>query len=410
MPLRGEAVFVHQTRGANNGHDLKEGLRTVMPLVVKQFPNPILDEEEGPFITLYQPTYRYAPKNRRDAIVFKNLVRQIEKSLMQKVSARDIKPLMDMFRHMEQDKGFWMESLDGLAVLATLKTCAVYRLPVAVKPLALVAERFHIKPLLRFFQSADKYQLLGLSGNAFSLFEGNRYALEEIHIPSDVPRTMQAVLGDQLTQEHLSHGSYAGTGGPAMFHGHGGKKDEVDKDREKFFRYVDKTIWENYSRPSGLPLILAALGEYHPVFHKLSDNPQLVERGIKGSFASFERSQLREKAWEIMQPHYKKKAQALSERFENAKNSQLASDDASTVARAAVENRVEAVLLEEDRIFPGKVLRDTGALELGQMEDPSYGDILDDLASIVLSKKGEVVVLSGEDMPVDTGVAAIFRF
>jgi hypothetical protein len=46
-----------------------------------------------------------------------------------------------------------------------------------------------------------------------------------------------------------------------MHHGHGGKSPEEDIDTEKFFA-SSKTINDNYSGPSGLPLILAALPEH----------------------------------------------------------------------------------------------------------------------------------------------------
>jgi hypothetical protein len=50
-----------------------------------------------------------------------------------------------------------------------------------------------------------------------------------------------------------------------MHHGHGGKSPEEDIDTEKFFRLSQKTI-DNYSGPSGLPLILAALPEHQNLF------------------------------------------------------------------------------------------------------------------------------------------------
>jgi hypothetical protein len=48
-----------------------------------------------------------------------------------------------------------------------------------------------------------------------------------------------------------------------MHHGHGGKSPEEDIDTERF---VAKTINDNYSGPSGLPLILAALPEHQNLF------------------------------------------------------------------------------------------------------------------------------------------------
>jgi hypothetical protein len=44
------------------------------------------------------------------------------------------------------------------------------------------------------------------------------------------------------------------------------------------------------------------------------------------------------------------------------------------------------------------------------INDPDVDDILDDLAELTLKAGGEVVVVPGERMPTDTGVAAIYRY
>lgn len=51
------------------------------------------------------------------------------------------------------------------------------------------------------------------------------------------------------------------TGG--IRHGQGDRNEEIDLDIERFFRAVSRAIYEHHSKPSGLPLILAALPEYH---------------------------------------------------------------------------------------------------------------------------------------------------
>ena len=65
-----------------------------------------------------------------------------------------------------------------------------------------------------------------------------------------------------------------------MRHGHGSKKDEVDVDADRFFRAVDRAVLEHHSRPSGLPLILAALPEHHNLFRQVSQNSFLLVDGI----------------------------------------------------------------------------------------------------------------------------------
>ena len=85
--------------------------------------------------------------------------------------------------------------------------------------------------------------------------------------------------------------------GPCMYHGHGGAKPEIDKDTEKFFRYIDRYVEETYSKPTKLPLMLVALREHHPTFAAVSSNPYLLKEGIMGEYTAFSLEQLREKTW-----------------------------------------------------------------------------------------------------------------
>ena len=69
----------------------------------------------------------------------------------------------------------------------------------------------------------------------------------------------------------------------------------------EFFRLVDRALFEHHSKPTGLPLLLAALPEDQGRFRKLSQNPRLVEEGIEfDPDASIE--QLRARAWQLVEP------------------------------------------------------------------------------------------------------------
>jgi len=111
-----------------------------------------------------------------------------------------------------------------------------------------------------------------------------------------------------------------------------------------------------------------------------------------------------------MEPIYLEKTKKLVNSFKNAKVNSLGSDNLAQIARAAFENRVRTILIEADRMIPGKIDYNTGKIKLGNIKDPDFDDILDDLAELVIKKKGEVVVLPKESMPCSTGVAAIYRY
>jgi len=381
-----------------------------MNSLVDQFPADLLQALEPPCISIYQPTHRGHPENKQDPIRFRNPVKSIEESLRQKYPTREVQRLLEQFEALAIDRDFWNHTLDGLAVLGASGTFLVYRLQRPVAELAVVADSFHTKPLIRIRQSADRYQVLGLSLSEIKLFEGNRDALDEIELAEGVPRTIDEALGEGLTDPHQTVASYGGARGPAMKHGHGAKSDEADIDAERFFRVIDRAVLEHHSRMSDLPLLLAALPQHHHLFRKVSHNPFLMAEGIDAHPDSLPIDELRDRAWGIVEPHYRARVAQLAEAFGAARSDGLGADDPAPVAEAAVAGRVATLLIEADRQIPGRIDPATGALEFGELTHPELGDILDDLAALVMGAGGGVVVVPAEQMPTPTGVAAIYRY
>lgn len=370
----------------------------------------LLDAHEPPCISLYQPTHRHHPENEQDPIRFRNLIKALEESLRQKYATHEIQPLLEPFLALADAHDFWNHTLDGLAVLGAPGMFRVYRLRRPVAELVVVADSFHTKPLMRILQSADRYQILGLSQQEIKLFEGNRDALDEIEPDRGVPRTMIEALGEELTEPHLTVRSYGGVGGPAMYHGHGGKKDEVENDAERFFRAVDRGVLEHHSRPSDLPLLLAALPENQSIFRRVSHNPFLVAEGIDIHPDALPIDALRDLAWRVVEPQYLARLAELVEKFEGARSKGLGADELAQVAKAAEAGRVATLLIEADREVPGRIDAATGQIEFDNLANPEVDDVLDDLGALVLKKGGHIVIVPAERMPTETGIAAIYRY
>jgi len=367
---------------------------------------------EPPCLSLYQPTHRHRPENQQDPIRFGNLVKVLEESLLQKYPKREIRTLLDSFLALAEDRDFWEHTLDGLAVLGGRGVFRVYRLQRPVPELAVVADSFHTKPLLRMLQSADRYQVLGLSQQEIKLFEGNRDALDEIEPGPGVPRTITEALGEEVTEPHQTVASYGGVGGShsSMHHGHGGRAAELDIDAERFFRAVDRGVLEHHSRPSALPLILATLPEHRQLFHQVSHNPLLMDEGIDIHPDALSTDELRRRAWQVVEPRYLERLTALVEEFGRAKAKDLGEEDVVRVAKAVIAGRAATLLIEADRQIPGRIDAETGDIKFEDLADPEGDEVLDDLGELTLKMGGQVVVVPTERMPTKTGIAAIYRY
>ena len=382
-----------------------------MNALASEFRDVLSGPHEPPCLSLYQPTHRRQPDRRQDSIRFGNLVKALEDSLRRDYPARDAQPLLAPFHALGADRACWNHGQDGLAVFAAADLFRVYQLPRSVPERTTVADGFHIKPLLRIVQSADRFHILGLNRREACLFEGNRDGVTEIDLVPGVGRTVTDMpIGDVDPGMRATRVYESTLGAPTTRLGSDATQDVVDHDTDQFFRLVDQTVIARHSRPAGLPLVLAALPEYHHRFRAISQNPLLANVTIDVFPDAISQDALRERAWRTMLPRYLQRLDRLSDAFHVAKARNAATDDVRRAAEAAVAGRVATLMLDADRIIAGRLDSNTGAVMLGDIDDADVDDVLDDLGEQVLKNGGDVVVVPAERMPSSTGVAATYRY
>jgi hypothetical protein len=367
-----------------------------------------------PCLSLYQPTHRRHPENQQDPIRFRHLVTALETSLLQHYAADTVQALIEPFEALAQDRDFWNHAQDGLAVLGApglFRVFLMQRQATEWAELAVVADSFHTKPLRQWLQSAGRYQVLALSLHQVQLFEGDRNALDAVALAAGVPQTMAATMGDEPAEPHTTVTSHGGIGGGhmAMHHGQGGRKDQIDSDAERFFRALDRAVLEHHSRPSGLPLMLAALPEHHHLFREVSHNPLLMASGLMANPHGLTPDVLRQRAWDVVAPQLEAQQSAWCDAYAGAAAKGLGSEDLADVAHAAVSGRVATLLIEAGCQVAGRIDGTTGRIDYAELGNPRVDDVLDDLGALVERMGGQVHVLPAARMPCRTGVAASFR-
>lgn len=384
-----------------------------MKLLTRELIQELLSTEQAICLSLYMPTHRVHPGKLQNPIRYKNLVKQLEESLLKKYSAESVKKYIRPMEALIDDNDFWNYTMNGLAVFCSDGIFEVVGLHEPVNELAIVADTFHTKPLRQSIQSIDRYHVLAINQHDFHLYEGNRHSLNEVELEAEVPKNLVEALGDELTGRQSPVGSYGNTQrGTANMHGQMGvRKDEMEKDAERFFRVIANVAEEKYSKPTGYPLILAALPEHHHLFHKVSKNPYLLKEGVMVNASSLSLEQLNALAWKIMEPEYDMRMNKLINQFEQAKAHGKGSDEIEDIAVAAVEGRIDTLLVEADRLIAVRITNmNTGHTQKRDLDNPKIDDLLDDMSELVTKLGGEVMVLPPEKMPSESGLAAIFRY
>jgi len=370
-------------------------------------------DQESPCLSLYLPTHSHHPDNQADVILFRGLLRQAEQALLTNHPADVVATLLAPLEALAEDEGFWNRSMQGLALFLAPGVSLTIGLPRTVKALVVVADSFHTKPLRRMLQSDDRYQVVGLNRNGIRLFEGCRDSIHELGVADGLSGGLDLAAGLDRSEPNQSVASLGSGGGVGMPHHSGGGSDTVtDTDDDRYFRSVDRALLEKYSRPSGLPLILAALPEHHHRFHAVSHNPFLTAGGIKTHPDDLSFDQLRDLAWKIIEPQYQARLAVLADDYAVAKSKGLGTDDLEQAAAAAVAGQVATVLLEADREIRGHIHAGTGNVHHADPAevDEAVDDLLDDLGQWVLKMGGRVMVVPAAQMPTTTGLAATLRY
>lgn len=371
--------------------------------------NQLMAPHEAPCVSIYMPTARGGAGKLEDRKRFRDLIDKAEMELRGGYGTTVTRSLLEKIRGIESPD-FWEHQYDGLAVFASPDFVTHVNLQRKMPEQVEVADSFHVKPLLRFLQTAGRYHVLCLTRKDVRLLEGNRDGLEEVKLEG-VFKTIYEAFGEEVNPPHATSAEGAG-------------KRPADRERDatlneatpgiphldRWFRMVDKGIWDGHSKRTGLPLILAALQENQSAFRAVSKNQSLLPTGINVDPNHVPLERLRQEAWAIVEPYYHERTRKLIDDFHVAKNWKAAGENLKDVAEAAFQGRVATLLVDSSKQVGGSIDPQTGQAELGELARPDLDDLIDDTAETVLKNGGQVMVISPELMPTDTGVAAIYRY
>ncbi len=348
----------------------------------------VLATTEAPCVSIYFPTARTTgtlPGQTAPA-PFRALVRRAN-DLLTAAHTGWVQDIVEQLHKLEADVDFWGQTLDGVVILASPTRFDVFRLPHAVPERVEVGDSFHVKPLLRYAQSAEPFHVLCISPERVALFCGNRYMLTPlaapgVHLTNDTPEPPSPDTPTLDTHPHH----------PAA----------------QFFRDVDRQVIHRVSEPSGLPVILVGSEENLTAFRQVTKNRFVTSDAVHGDWMHWNLHKIRRVAWKAFQKHYLNRLVRIREDFGTAEARGKATDNLAEAAKAATIGRVGVLLIDADRTVPGALDLNTG--ELHPATGSVANDMLDDLAEMGLKSKALVIITPSAQMPTQTGLAAIFRY
>lgn len=372
-------------------------------------------EAKPPCVSIYYPTHRNGPETRQDPIRMKNLLRLAGERIADFANSGKQEDILRPAWDLIPDIDFWTHQQEGLAILASPGQFRTFHLPYTVPELAFVSNSYHLKPLLPLFSSDDHFHLLALSKNHLRLYEANRYSMHQVDVPG-LPANMAEALqfddSEPQLQQHTA--GPKGQAGNTIFHGQGGEKDVHDDDLLRYFRTVDRAV-RRHLKDSHLPLILAGVDYYFPIYREANTYPRLIGEGISGGVESMSEKELHQKAWPLAKPHVNQAQKRTLERFQkiaysNGNGLKKTAREIEPAVVAAYEGRIDSLVIPRERELWGEFDEKTEKVRREPSDPARKRELLDFAAMQTLLHGGEVFMVPQETMPPDAEVAAMLRY
>ncbi len=381
--------------------------RMTMDILRKTF----LDSTSGWCVSLFMPTHRAGRDTEQDPIRFKNLLREAEEGLKAKgLRAPEVQAVLKEPRRLLQDRDFWQKQSDSLAVFFSSDTLHLFRVPMALKELAVVSHRFHVKPLLPILASDGIFFILALSQNQVRLLEGTRHTVDEIELEG-VPQSLSEAFPEASTEKQLQFhtGSPSGAGSrAAMFHGHDIGNENKDRIL-RWFRMIDRKL-RDFLSDGQPPLVLAGVDSLFPIYREANTYPHLTEGGIPGNPEGLKPEELHGQAWALVKPVFQKAREAAEARYRQLAGTGQTTTDVKEAVLAAYIGRVDVLFVPVGVQVWGGFDSEKDMVYVHDTHESGDEDLLDVAAIQSLMKGGTVYAVLQEEVPDKASLAAIFRY
>ncbi|MBN2501757.1 MAG: hypothetical protein JXB38_13330 [Anaerolineales bacterium] len=360
-------------------------------------------------VSIYMPTYQVGKETEQNPIRFKNLLTEAEEKLVQAgCSTTEIDQLLSSGQQLLEDYDFWQQQAEGLAVFLTAEETYIFKLPRNFKTLCVVNDRFHIKPLLPLLNKTGKFFILALSLGAVKLFEGSLGGIREIEV--DLPKGIADALSHDDPERQLQHQtlSRTGDGRPAIFHGHGDNYDNKQTIR-RYFQHVDKQL-QTVLHDQQAPMVVACVDYLLPIYTEANTYNHLVRERIGGNPDELNSNELHTQAWKIVEPIFEQAQKEAIANYHDVSKTELGTTDIRTIVSAAYFKRLKTLFVATDEQKWGCFDPDTNSLEIESEASIENDELLDFAAAHTLMNNGKVFALESDQVPGDTGTAAILRY
>jgi Bacterial archaeo-eukaryotic release factor family 11 len=368
-------------------------------------------------VSLYVPTSPFGQHARANRIAFEDLARS---ALLQLKGAgldkRRIAPIAEQFGYLsgsvqentddnkfryrqrapsKEIDEFWNCHSNGLALLATPEMMRTFRLPNRPKPLAEVADRFHLTPLIRTMTSPHDIFVLALSAERVRLIHAF-VSLPAVEIKiAQLPKNAEEATRRPSVHVRAPRGRLQNLEGQKIL-------------LHEYARKVDHAL-RGVLAGRETPLILTAAEPLASIFLSVNTYPWLVDDVIAGNPDHVTDAQLADAALPVLDRLYRRELKAIIALFDELQP-RRATADVSYAAHAATAGAIDRLLVDLDAIIPGLVSDIDGSVTYSTSDDAETYSVVDEVAKRALCTGARVLGARSDELPSGAPLIAILRY
>lgn len=299
-------------------------------------------QQEGPKISLHLKTHKAHPDNRADPINYKNAVQDLKLQLQNSpIPRRNWEHTIKKMEELQDDQGFWEHTREGLVVLAAGERTAVFSLEYSVHSMHRFGSHFHLLPLFHLDDVLGYVYLVDLSRDRFTMHLVNPLGMNQVDTPQ-IKQSFPELFDDFDANSNLRVGGFSGKDG--MHYGHRARPEELQKDRDKYFRYLA----DNFARlqkDTGMHFILAGTVDTIAHFRQIAGGENYLDGTITKPLEAMDDKAILKEVTAIMRPLEERELARMATEINNAKAGGKAAFDLGDIKKAAQEGRIHRLFI-----------------------------------------------------------------
>ena len=266
-----------------------------------------------------------------------------------------------------------LKALKGnIGIFRTNRSFKILNVPVDVENLCVVADSFHVKPILKSLQSDRSYLLLGVDENTVTLYRGSMGRMNLISKTDSIA-------------------------------------DHIKNRKELISNWLDEELANNPFL-KGHKLYVAGELDFTKVLIKSLRYRPKYRSPIHTEFSHSKLKTITSKIRDLMKSESEKSFEKSMNEYYWAEDKKMTHDNIFKISKAAVQGRIKKLIIADEVNLFGKLCNKTGDLSIHFDErDHEDDDVLDDLAQTVLMAGGEIVIAGSNKMPRNYPVLAILE-